>query len=503
MSAVVEPTEDDIYLLCILEDETGLDLAEFLWIDEENPHGRFRAWDCQWAWYSDMAPLQIDQCGRAVGKSNGIQMRAFAFPFCYPGQEMLITAPELNHLRPLVDGVENRLLTSRLADEMLPKTKGRGINRQPHWQARFANGSRIISRLPNKDGKGVKGSAAAGALVATVDGLVPIEDVRVGDYVLTHAGRFAPVLEVYSYEAETVTITGAGHRGMAVSQNHRVLGRRNRNPQRTRRLDPSQWQIVDSEEIGRWYWASPTAFPELELPDLPCGITDGVELLRLVGRYAADGNLGGGKVKYSHIAFTDSESGVREIEAICLTLGLTTSRRQHDNAVCTVVNKTELAAWLDTHFGHLAAGKKIPGWLFGAPRLARGAFLQGYLAGDGHWSTPKRRWEAGSASKALAIGVKLLAQSLGYNTAYSWVDPKVTEICGVELKKVAQRSHRVQISDHGHGVFEDEMLWGKIRSVEPAGTQMVYDLVVAEDHSYVADGIVHLGSAFLPDGMEA
>jgi hypothetical protein len=158
MSAVVEPDEDDIYLLCILEDETGLDLAEFLWLDEENTaHGRFRAWDFQWNWYADMSPLQIDQCGRAVGKSNGIQMRAFAFPFSYPGQEMLITAPELNHLRPLVDAVEARLLTSRIADEMLPKAKGRGINRQPHWQARFANGARIISRLPNKDGKGVKG----------------------------------------------------------------------------------------------------------------------------------------------------------------------------------------------------------------------------------------------------------------------------------------------------------------------------------------------------------
>lgn len=157
MSAIVEPDEEEKYLLAILADESGLDIAEFMWIDEEKEDGRFRAWDFQWDWYADDSALQIDQCGRAVGKSNGVQMRAFAFPFSYAQQEMLLTAPELNHLRPLVDAVEQRILSSRLATEMLPRSKGNGISRQPHWQARFVNGSRIISRLPNKDGKGVKG----------------------------------------------------------------------------------------------------------------------------------------------------------------------------------------------------------------------------------------------------------------------------------------------------------------------------------------------------------
>jgi hypothetical protein len=40
---------------------------------------------------------------------------------------------------------------------MLPDTKGKGIARQPHWQVRFRNGAKIVSRLPGRDGKGVKG----------------------------------------------------------------------------------------------------------------------------------------------------------------------------------------------------------------------------------------------------------------------------------------------------------------------------------------------------------
>lgn len=89
--------------------------------------------------------------------SMGIVMRAFAFPFNYPGAEMLITAPELNHLRPVTDKVETLLLETRLAREMLPNVKGGGINHQPQFQVRFINGARIISRLPNRDGRGTKG----------------------------------------------------------------------------------------------------------------------------------------------------------------------------------------------------------------------------------------------------------------------------------------------------------------------------------------------------------
>jgi hypothetical protein len=157
MVAILEPDEEEMYLLAILSDDTGIDLAEFMFLNDANEHGRFRCWDFQFPWYNDPSPQQIDQSGRALGKSWGIQMRACAFPFSYPDADMLLTAPELNHLRPLVDAVESRIMTSHIMLAMLPDTKGRGISRQPHWQIRFRNGAKIVSRLPNKDGKGVKG----------------------------------------------------------------------------------------------------------------------------------------------------------------------------------------------------------------------------------------------------------------------------------------------------------------------------------------------------------
>lgn len=157
MTAIPMLDEEECYLAAIFDDPSGIELAELTWVDEEQQDGCFRLWDFQWALYRCDEIYQIDHLGRSLGKSVGIEMRAFAFPFNFPGAEMLITAPELNHLRPVTDKVEHRFRSTRLGSAMLPKTRGQGINHQPQFQAHFINNARIVSRLPNRDGRGVKG----------------------------------------------------------------------------------------------------------------------------------------------------------------------------------------------------------------------------------------------------------------------------------------------------------------------------------------------------------
>lgn len=149
--------EEEAYLYAILSDETGLDQAEFLWHDSENDDGVWRAFDFQWPWYANTAAYQVDQGARATGKTVGITLRACSFAFVYGGQQMLITAPELNHLKPLVSAIEERLNSHWLYREMRPSTKGMGVTRNPHWECKFQNGSKLVSRIPQRDGRGVKG----------------------------------------------------------------------------------------------------------------------------------------------------------------------------------------------------------------------------------------------------------------------------------------------------------------------------------------------------------
>lgn len=154
--AVIEPlSEEECYLLAILDDVSGLDLAEFTWMDMDRDDLCWRAYPFQWAWWREKHRLTIDQCARAIGKTTSIVLRAYAFPFLFPKQEMLITAPELIHLEPLTSLVIRRFGENRIGREMLPMTKS-SIKQRP-FQINFANGSRIIGRIPQRDGKGVKG----------------------------------------------------------------------------------------------------------------------------------------------------------------------------------------------------------------------------------------------------------------------------------------------------------------------------------------------------------
>lgn len=152
--------EEECYLAALMDDPSGIELAEFSFRDDTpgRPDPCYRIRDYQWSWYGDDSTFQIDQCSRSIGKSEGIIIRGHAFPFNYPGQEMLLTAPELNHLDPLTSKIEDKFVNgTRLARAMLPVVKGGGIRHQPQFQASFVNGSKIMGRLPNRDGRGVKG----------------------------------------------------------------------------------------------------------------------------------------------------------------------------------------------------------------------------------------------------------------------------------------------------------------------------------------------------------
>jgi hypothetical protein len=483
MSALADLSEEEKYLYAILMDQSGIDPAEFSWTDDTSDDFVFRCWDYQYPWYRTRAKFQIDQCARAIGKSVGIQMRAWAFAFTNPGQEMLITAPELIHLDPVTQAIENRIVGSRLSREFLKQGgTSKGFSHRP-FEARFRNGARILGRIPQKDGKGVKGSVAAGTLVTTPDGHIPIEQISEGDLVLTGEGRFMPVTRVYAYRSNVVAVAGAGHRGLLVSENHRFRARRNRNPQRARNLQRPTWMPVYDEEHVRYYWGAPVTLPEVSRPVLPRDVVEESSFFWLAGRYVADGNQQGPAIR-----ITAHRDRIQEVASVATLAGYDPKPVAHDNAAAVVIYRTDLAEWLLRNFGEHADGKRLPIWLHSEPRSVKEAFLDGYLTGDGHWNEARQRWEIPTASKELAIGLRLLGLSLGYTTSFSWVDPEPNAMCATPL-----RSYRVHFSKNGHALIEDGVAWQKIRSIEPAGRALVYDLVVAGDGSYVGDGLIHRG----------
>lgn len=156
MSVVDTLTEEEIALLCVLTDPSGVDLAEFCFTDAENEDDCFRLWSYQWPWFRDDSKFQVEKGARSVGKTLSIQLRALAFPFCYPDQEMVITAPTLNALTRVTGLIERRFREVRLARELCPRKANLGFTHRP-FEGNFKTRTRILGVIPQLDGSGVRG----------------------------------------------------------------------------------------------------------------------------------------------------------------------------------------------------------------------------------------------------------------------------------------------------------------------------------------------------------
>ena len=345
---------------------------------------------------------------------------------------------------------------------------------------------------------------AAGTLVLTAEGMMPIEDVSVGDLVLTHAGRFRAVTDVKVNRSATLTLKGHGHPGLVTTPEHPFLAvgselvRDNSTPTRWRRLEFSDPEWVEAKDLVGRYWATPTEFPVVAVPMVDRSTGKGrrsiVEvtpaLLRLAGRWVADGHLSDdGKITVS--CHRDEEAQViGEMEAAGFD-------RHHSsvggpNVVQVTCSSVDLAGWLVAHFGRYAWGKEIPAWLLGAEEKFRSEFFDGYMAGDGHIES-SGVFEAKTVSKRLAIGVRLLAESLGYSTAMYLREggPAIIEGRTVSTRDAWRIKGRVPGGRGAATTVIDGHRFARVKDAEfdPAEV-VVYNLAVEEDESYVADGIV-------------
>lgn len=161
MTAYRRLTEEEAHLVCLLQDDSGIDLMEFAYRAEASPDNCYRLRNYQWYWWWSPDKYKMSACARDVGKTENLIAEACAFPYAHPGYDFFLTAPTSDHLRPLVDKIEERVLSIRILRELLQSRNGKnGISRIPSFQALFTNGAKIITRLPKSDGQGVKGQHA-------------------------------------------------------------------------------------------------------------------------------------------------------------------------------------------------------------------------------------------------------------------------------------------------------------------------------------------------------
>lgn len=342
--------------------------------------------------------------------------------------------------------------------------------------------------------------------VVTERGIKRISEVSVGDLVLTHTGNWKPVYDTKQREAETIVVKGHGHPGLVTTPEHPFWASEREVKSNKAHFSEPEW--VEAQNLLGKFWHSPASTPEpLERPlvsfDSPINkvFTQDESFWFVVGLWLADG----------HILKQKGEHGDYDY-LVGISLALNANQRSEFEELMSssdmrfsYIDKTyrgvaqfqsysnPLAVWLRDNFGEYAAGKTLPGWVLSMGSNERQALLDGYLFGDGHF--PERhRWEASTVSKPLAIGIKLLAQTLGQHTTLFYDDRGGTggAIKGVSFVQRPRWKVKGTVTPQRHAgsYFHDGNILGRVKSIAVGATQTVYNLSVADDESFIADGLV-------------
>ncbi|MEV8638956.1 DNA cytosine methyltransferase [Streptosporangium sp. NPDC051023] len=328
----------------------------------------------------------------------------------------------------------------------------------------------------------------AGTVVVARRGMVPIEQVAVGDEVLTHRNRWRRVTATMSRRAPIVTVKGRGHTALHVTANHQFLTRPATLSSRGWTFGADETWTPAGDLVGH-AWQSPVEFPAAAVPAPPEGWEYGDHFWWTVGRWLGDGWI-------RHCTPSGEMVGICCGHAERAELDGRWDARATETATTVqyeLRGSGPLARWLMTHFGELAHGKTIPSWALSMDIEHRKALVEGYLSADGCSSLDGRRGSCTTVSRRLAVGMKLLLQTLGYRPTLGCRTSRPWRIEGrtgttrptwvVQWMAEQRRASTIATID-GRCV-------GAVRSVVNQGHEAeVFDIEVEEDHSFVADGVI-------------
>src|SRR6266511_3992917 len=339
----------------------------------------------------------------------------------------------------------------------------------------------------------------AGHLVTAARGQVPIEAVQVGDMVLTHKLRWRRVVRVQSRTADTVVVKGQGHTGIEVTSNHQFWLRRSQQTrnneirQYRRQYDDAGWLAIVEAPQAQACWATPTSFEEQPTHTPPAAFgLDPSAAWWLVGRWVGDGSLTFGR--NHEVVITCSFAQADELADRLKYTGATWARRRMRTAEAFTLGDRKARDWLLEHFGHGAAVKALPTWSLSLPHFLRRALVDGYLsAHDG--GVTQRHVRVSTVSRALAVSMRMLAESLGHRVAMAHDNRTTYQIEGragvARVQWILHWEPSLAAARSPKAFVNDGMAWSRVRRVGPGRTNVtVYNIEVEEDHSYVLDGIV-------------
>ena len=344
----------------------------------------------------------------------------------------------------------------------------------------------------------------AGTLIDTIQGYLPIEEIRLGDMVRTHKERYMPVIQLMEREAhDTLAVKVMGTPEFTTTKEHpfwvRTKGQTWNN---TRRQYDRNWSTPHWTPAENLTTNDFVGF-QLDQPN-PDTVPLGVPLSYIVGRWLGDGWVRNGKRASSvpqgtrgsrvnstwwQVFICCAHGEAAELEKKFNEAGLTPARFDTRTVTKFRLNSKPLTQMLN-EFGKGAAGKKIPGWVYQLPTEDQHAIWQGWADADGSvQSTGQVR--VTTVSEELAHGMARIGRNV-FKRALSVHKSEMPPTCVIEGRTVNQRDqYQVVLPVRNRQAFvEGNWCWSPVRSVrEMQGKVHVFNFGVQDDESYTAWGI--------------
>lgn len=325
----------------------------------------------------------------------------------------------------------------------------------------------------------------AGTLVLTDKGYKSIEDVKIGDMVMTHNNRFRKVIDAGKKPAkEIVKIRSMMFDEIFCTPNHPFYTRKRyrKGHKSIRCFAEPEWKGVALHRGTHW---------------------DGVNELQkhlssecfwyLMGRYIGDGwQRNDNTHKSILVACSDRNKDVllQTIE----TLGWRYTLTKEKTCYRVTIYSKELCEFVN-RYGKYAHNKCIDAETMNLPLHLLNAFLQGYVDSDGCYVDTE--YKITTTSKKLAYGLMQIVAKVHKRPSRIYKAKRPDKHI-IEGREVNQRNSYMVVwhtdkRKQDKAFYEDGYVWFPIKEITSTNRkEFVYNLEVEEDHSYTANGaIVH------------
>ena len=215
------------------------------------------------------------------------------------------------------------------------------------------------------------------------------------------------------------------------------------------------------------------------------------DFARLLGWYVAEGSTDSNRSVYYSLCI-DELDYAKQIQLWMkkyFDLDLTIEEHFAHNTLNIYGYSREISAWLDENCGHGANQKKIPNFIMNAPQNIKKAFLEAYILGDGHKRKDRRQITMSTVSRKLCYDLFAMHFDLGISC---YVDEKeeCTDNLGIHRQKSYTINYREIVQKpNGQGNHrEDKYIYFRIRNIKKTIEQTtVYNITVDEEHNYCAN----------------